>query len=120
MEKIFSELYDHLHNASYKNSNALENYLFTTKQHVILIFYIASQVDKSSTLENICFNISPKVISRSTIQNILKEGVRIKFLKKEINNKDKRSKNYILTNDALKLIEDWAHKQKDVFSKIAS
>ena len=54
MEKIFSELYDHLHNASYKNSNALENYLFTTKQHVILIFYIASQVDKSSTLENIC------------------------------------------------------------------
>ena len=87
-------------------------------EHVILIFYLASQINKQSTLEDICYNISPKVISRSTIQNILKEGVRINFFIKEINEKDKRSKNYTLTNEANKLMEEWAHRQNEVFSAL--
>ena len=118
MEKIFSQLYNYLHGASYGVNDPLKNFLFSTKQNVILIFYIASQKYKYATLEDICYNISPKVISRSTVQNILKEGIRVNFLKKEINDKDKRSKNYILTNEAIKLMEEWAHRQKEVFSEI--
>ena len=118
MEKLFSDLYSELHKNSYKNEDPLEKFLFTTKQNVILVFYIASLKNKQATLEDICFNISPKVISRSTVQNILKEGVRINFLQKETNPNDKRSKYYKLTKEALKLIEEWAYRQKDVFSQI--
>ena len=116
MEKIFTQLYDYLHSASYKNNEPLKNFLFSTKQNVILVFYVTSQKNKQATLEEICYNISPKVISRSTIQNILKEGVRINFFKKEINEKDKRSKNYTLTSEAIELMEEWAHGQNEVFS----
>tara|TARA_B100001769_G_scaffold226308_1_gene187592 strand:- start:41 stop:412 length:372 start_codon:yes stop_codon:yes gene_type:complete len=118
MEKIFSQLYNYLHSASYKNDEPLKSYLFSTKQNVILIFFIISQDNKQATLEEICYNISPKVISRSTIQNILKEGVRINFFKKEISEKDKRSKNYTLTREAIELMEEWAHRQNEVFSTL--
>tara|TARA_B100001057_G_scaffold68572_1_gene62294 strand:+ start:1003 stop:1374 length:372 start_codon:yes stop_codon:yes gene_type:complete len=118
MDKVFSQLYNYLHDASHKNTDPLENFFFSTKQNVILMFYIASQKDKQATLEGICYNISPKVVSRSTVQNILKEGVRINFLKKKINEKDKRSKNYTLTKEAISLMEEWVYLQKEVFSKI--
>ena len=119
MEKIFSEIFSDLHRSSFKHENPLESFLFNTKYHIVIMFYIASQKGSKSTLEEICYNVSPKVISRSTIQNILKEGVNINFLKKEISEKDKRSKFYKLTDGAVDLLEKWAHRQKKVFSKLS-
>ena len=118
MEKIFLEVYKDLHNSGYKEENPLKKFLFSTKQHAILIFYISSLNDKKSTLEDICYNISPKVISRSTIQNILKEGVKVNFFIKEVNAKDKRAKYYKLTEEADKLMFNWANNRKELFSKI--
>ena len=69
-------------------------------------------------MEEICYNISGKIISRSTIQNILKEGVLINFLKKEINEKDKREKYYKITEPATKVLENWAVEQNNVFSAV--
>jgi DNA-binding MarR family transcriptional regulator len=93
--------------------------LFATRQHVLIIFYIASQVGQKTTLEDICYNVSPKVVSRSTIQNILKEGIRINFFTKEINKNDKREKFYKLTNEASKIMQDWAHNQNTIFSNVS-
>ena len=118
MEKIFNTLYSNLHNAGYKDKSLFKKFLFSTKQHAILIFFISSQKKKQSTLEDICYNVSAKVISRSTIQNILKEGVSVKFLKKEINSEDKRSKYYSLTDEAKKYMLDWLYEQKKVFSNL--
>ena len=118
MEKIFNILYSNLHNAGYKDKNIFKKFLFSTKQHSILIFFISSQKKRQSTLEEICYNVSAKVISRSTIQNILKEGVSVKFLKKEINSEDKRSKYYTLTDEAKKYMLDWLYEQKKVFSNL--
>ena len=118
MEKIFTELYKNLHNSGYREKNPLKSFLFNTKQHSLLIFYIASQKNKKSTLEEICYNISPKMISRSTIQNILKEGVKINFFEKEINENDKRAKYFRVTNSAIRLLEEWAYDQKEVFSSL--
>jgi DNA-binding MarR family transcriptional regulator len=118
MEKIFNILYSNLHNAGYKDKSIFKKFLFSTKQHSILIFFISSQKKRQSTLEEICYNVSAKVISRSTIQNILKEGVSVKFLKKEINSEDKRSKYYTLTDEAKKFMLDWLYKQKKVFSNL--
>ena len=118
MDKIFFNLYKDLHSSSFINTNPLKSFLFNTKQHVLILFYIASQPEKKSTLEEICYNISGKIISRSTIQNILKEGVLINFLKKEINEKDKREKYYKITEPATKVLENWAVEQNNVFSAV--
>ena len=118
MEKIFTELYKDIHSAVQTGQNPLKKFLFATRQHVLIIFYIASQQDQKSTLEDICFNVSPKVVSRSTIQNILKEGYKINFFEKEINEKDKREKFYKLTNDSNKMMLDWAFSQKTIFSSL--
>ena len=118
MEKIFTELYKDIHASAQTQQNPFKRFLFATRQHVLIIFYIASQIDQKTTLEDICYNVSPKVVSRSTIQNILKEGFNIKFFEKEINEKDKREKFYKLTNEASKLMQDWAHNQNSIFSNL--
>ena len=118
MNKIFSELYKDIHNSAQSQDYPYKKFLFSTRQHVLIIFYIASQVDQKTTLEDICYNVSPKVVSRSTIQNILKEGCNINFFEKEINNKDKREKFYKLTNEANKTMQDWAYNQNTIFSSL--
>tara|TARA_X000000950_G_scaffold265770_1_gene340425 strand:+ start:352 stop:726 length:375 start_codon:yes stop_codon:yes gene_type:complete len=118
MEKIFTELYKDIHGSVQNNQNPLKKFLFATRQHVLIIFYIASQIEQKTTLEEICYNVSPKVVSRSTIQNILKEGLKINFFEKQINDKDKREKFYKLTSEASNLMQDWAQNQKNIFSSL--
>ena len=89
MEKIFTELYKDIHTAVQTGQDPLKKFLFATRQHVLIIFYIASQVGQKTTLEDICYNVSPKVVSRSTIQNILKEVLKLIFLKKKLTKKIK-------------------------------
>ena len=118
MEKIFTELYKDIHNSVQTQQDPFKKFLFSTRQHVLIIFYIASQKDQKTTLEDICYNVSPKVVSRSTIQNILKEGCKINFFEKQINSKDKREKFYMLTSDANNLMRDWAKNQNTIFSSL--
>ena len=80
--------------------------------------YIISKKNQKTTLEEISYDMSPKVISRSTIQNILKDGVNTGFLKKMINKKDKRSKFYLITDEGKKIIKDWAVKKKQFFENL--
>ena len=118
MEKNFTELYTDIHNSVQAQQDQFKKFLFSTRQHVLIIFYIASQKDQKTTLEDICYNVSPKVVSRSTIQSILKEGYRIGFFDKEVNENDKREKFYKLTSNANKLMQDWAHNQNTIFSSL--
>tara|TARA_E500000331_G_C17064995_1_gene629952 strand:- start:418 stop:792 length:375 start_codon:yes stop_codon:yes gene_type:complete len=118
MDKIFSKLYKDIHNSAQSNEDPYKKFLFTTRQHVLIIFYIASQIEQKTTLEDICYNVSPKVVSRSTIQNILREGCNINFFEKEVNNKDKREKFYKLSNAANITLQDWAHNQNTIFSSL--
>ena len=118
MEKIFSELYRGLHSATFVSSDPVKNFLFNTKHNLLILFFIASQPDQKCTLEDVCYNISSKIISRSTIQYILKEGVEIGFFEKITNKKDKREKYYKITQVGKKSLEDWAFSQKKVFSNL--
>ena len=104
MEKIFTELYKDIHSAVQTGQDPLKKFLFATRQHVLIIFYIASQVGQKTTLEDICYNVSPKVVSRSTIQNILKECIKIKINKKKNNQRNKTEKFYKITKEAYNII----------------
>ena len=118
MEKIFSELYKDLHGTALIKTDPLKNFLFNSKAHLLISFYIASQIDQKSTLEDVCYNISSKIISRSTVQSILKIGVAIGFFEKQLNEKDKREKYYKVTVDAKKVLENWAVEQNNVLSAV--
>ena len=62
--------------------------------------------------------------SKTAFRNIFNESKYEEFMftntdiEKKISETDKRSKNYTLTNEAIKLMEEWAHRQKEVFSEI--
>ena len=118
MEQIFNKLYIDIQSNIQADKNSFKKFLFSTRQHILVIFYIASQSGKKTTLEDVCYNISPKIISRSTIQNILKEGYKIKFFEKEVNQKDKREKFYKLSNEAAQTMQDWAYSQNSIFSSL--
>ena len=116
METIFKNIYADLVTSKSRINDPLKNFLFSSMTNTILIFYLASK--KKATLEEMCHNIPPKVISRSTIQNILKEGTKILFFEKELNPNDKRAKYYKLSSQGNKILEDWALNQKNNFSEL--
>ena len=66
--------------------------------------------------EQLCSNV-PKVLgSRSSVQNLLNEGLDKKIFKKIENNNDKRIKNYFLSDEYSNLVIEWVKKQKNIFN----
>ena len=116
MEQYFLEIYKEIINSKSRSSNPLKKFFFNNLSNLIIACYLASK--KKATLEEICYNIPPKVISRSSVQNILKKGTKILFFEKEINVKDKRSKYYKLTPMAKELIYDSIRSKKESLEKI--
>ena len=113
---IYKKLFDDLHNSNYKEKSEFKKFFLYSKRNMIIIFFIQSS--KSATLENICLNIYPKIISRSTIQNILNNGVKKGFFEKKINTDDKRVKSYSLSPSAKETLEEWINNQKKIFNNL--
>ena len=68
--------------------------------------------------EKLCSNI-PKILgSRSSIQNLLNEGLDKKLLLKVESNKDKRIKNYFLNDSFYQLVVDWIKQQKKIYNSL--
>ena len=81
--KIAGDLVDHV------NDTGELSFIFKTKVHVIIIFYIYGS--EKITFENLC-KITKSTVSRTTIQSILLEGVKLGYLKKTIDKDDRRKK----------------------------
>ena len=116
MEKLYYNLYKDIVVAKSIQEDTFKRFLFSTISNTILVFYLASK--QKATLEELCYNIPPKVISRSTIQNILKEGTKILFFKKEINLNDKRAKYYKLSEQGKDILNGWALNLRNNFNEV--
>ena len=116
MEKFYLNFYKDIVKAKSVRDNSLKKFLFSTMSNTILVFYLASK--HKATLEELCYNIPPRVISRSTVQNILKEGTKILFFEKEINPNDKRAKYYKLTQQGNDILNEWVLNQKNNFDEV--
>ena len=68
--------------------------------------------------EKLCLNIPKTLGSRSSIQNLLNEGLDKKLLLKIENNKDKRIKNYFLNESFYQLIVNWIKEQKNIYHNL--
>ncbi len=81
---------------------------------VMEIFY--NNVINGISYEKLCLNIPKSLGSRSSIQNLLNEGLDKKILLKVENKKDKRIKNYYLSEKSSQFVKDWIKKQKIIFN----
>ena len=66
--------------------------------------------------EKLCINIPKSLGSRSSIQNLLNEALDKNILKKIESDKDKRIKNYYLSDESSGLVIEWIKKQKNIFN----
>ena len=66
--------------------------------------------------EKICQNIPKSIGSRSSIQNLLNEGLDKKILIKIESKKDKRIKNYFLSDEFYHMVLDWIKVQKEIYT----
>ena len=68
--------------------------------------------------EKLCLNIPKTLGSRSSIQNLLNEGLDKKLLLKVESNKDKRIKNYFLNDSFYQLVLNWIKEQKNIYNNL--
>jgi len=68
--------------------------------------------------EKLCLNIPKTLGSRSSIQNLLNEGLDKKLLLKIESNKDKRIKNYFLEDSFYQLVVNWIKEQKNIYNNL--
>ena len=66
--------------------------------------------------EKLCLSIPKAIGSRSSIQNLLNEGLDQKLFFKVENKQDKRIKNYFLTDDFYHMVLDWIMTQKNIYN----
>ena len=68
--------------------------------------------------EKLCLNIPKALGSRSSIQNLLNEGLDKKLLLKIESTKDKRIKNYFLEDSFYQLVVNWIKEQKYIYNNL--
>jgi hypothetical protein len=66
--------------------------------------------------EKLCHSIPKSLGSRSSIQNLLNEGLDKNLLVKVESEKDKRIKNYFLSDDFYHMVLDWIKAQKKIYN----
>ena len=66
--------------------------------------------------EKLCLSIPKSLGSRSSIQNFLNEGLDKKLLFKVENKKDKRIKNYFLSDEHYHMVLEWIRMQKKIYN----
>ena len=68
--------------------------------------------------EKLCLNIPKTLGSRSSIQNLLNEGLDKKLLLKVESNQDRRIKNYFLNDSFYQLVVNWIKEQKNIYNNL--
>ena len=103
--------------SSLESSDIFGKFFNKSILHNAVIMEIFSNNNKLGiSYEKLCLNI-PKVLgSRSSIQNLLNEGLDKRILIKIESKNDKRIKNYYLADNFSKMVIEWVKKQKFIFN----
>ena len=100
-----------------KSSNIYNNFFYKSILHNLLVMEIfCNNSTDGIAFETLCSNIPKLLGSRTTIQKLLNEGVEKNLFKKVLSKKDKRIKNYYLSNEFFKILVDWVKVQKNIFN----
>ena len=103
-ENYLKEFYD------LSNTTDIKGFYYETRLHSVIVLEISLasfNKNHSVSFEYLCETIPKKLGKRTTIQNILNEGIRKGYFLKTLNEKDKRIKLYTLERHSLEIIEKW-------------
>jgi len=110
MRKKFSKIANDL--VSHVNDFNELSFVFKSKIHVIIIFYVYGY--EKITFEDLC-KLTNSTVSRTTIQTVLSEGVKLGYLKKFVDKEDKRKK-YFSCEQLKPILEKWHNQQQKIFN----
>ena len=103
--------------SSIESTNVFSKFFNKSILHNAVVMEIFSNnIFDGISYERLCLNIPKTLGSRSSIQNLLNEGLDQKILLKVENKKDKRIKNYHLSDQCSKSLIDWIKTQKIIFN----
>jgi len=84
--------------------------------NAVIMEIFSNRNNNGISYENLCSIIPKSLGSRSSIQNLLNEGLDKNILEKVENKQDKRIKNYFLSETINLKVLDWIKKQKTIFN----
>ena len=98
------------------SSNYSSKFFFKSiLHHVISLEVYENNYLEGISFETICSNIPKSIGSRSSIQSILNDALEKNIFVKLQSKKDKRIKNYYLSDSYFDLINNWIKKEKSFF-----
>ena len=111
IKQITKDIYQSLHSDDY-----IDKLLFKSILHHVITLEICenNNIDGIS-FESICANVPKSIGSRSSIQSILNEALEKTIFTKEQSTKDKRIKNYFLSEKYQRYINDWMKRSESYF-----
>ena len=95
------------------------SFFYKSKTNILIVLLICyKKVDNSKlTYENICSSIVSRFKSRTTIKNVLNEGVVKGFFIKKKCSVDPRNKNYTPSIPVELFMKNWIKKERKIFKK---
>ena len=104
---------------SFFSKNYSSRFFFKSILHhvISLEVYENNNLDGIS-FETICYNVTKSIGSRSSIQSILNDALNRNIFLKYQSKKDKRIKNYYLSESYFDLINKWINKEKSYFLNV--
>lgn len=100
-------------------SSAFKQFFYRSRSTVLVTLLIASaKDDEEYSLENILEQIPRKLVSRTSVKNILDEGVTQKFYLKAIDYKDNRRRVYSINSKYEEEIIGLMNRYQDIFGEL--
>ena len=98
------------------DSSGFKKFFYRSRSTVLITLFIASgRPGAHHSLEDILQTIPNRIVSRTTIKNILDEGVAQNFFLKNIDSNDNRRRVYQLGVQYEEEIITWVNRQKLIF-----
>ncbi len=102
--------------SSFFSSNYSSKFFFKSILHHVISFEVYENNKRNGiSFETICANVPRSIGSRSSIQAILSDALEKDIFLKKQNTKDKRIKNYYLSQSYFDLINSWLKKEQSYF-----
>ena len=104
--------------SSFFSENYSSKFFFKSiLHHVISLEVYENNNSDGISFEMICHNVPKSIGSRSSIQAILNDALKSNIFFKYQSKKDKRVKNYYLSENYFDLINKWIKKEESYFIK---
>ena len=113
IKQIKKDIYQSFHSDDYINKFLYKSIL----HHVITLEIYENNIIDGISFESICANVPKSIGSRSSIQSILNEALDKTIFTKEQSTKDKRIKNYFLSEKYHRYINEWMKRSESYFLK---